>query len=584
MKNALQSGLKAAILLGLLSMLGTTSIYAQGSEAPLLRAREAHEDDIPLLRTTTRLVQLNVVVLDKGRPVDGLTQGYFEVFDNGVPQRIVHFSVSTGSAAAEAVKRSPLVIGNRAGSGEGSQGVTVILVDEFILDARLGMPLEYAAQIRRVRLEVMSFLSTLRPGQQVALYALRREGVVVIHDFTDDSAALADAAKSLGGGGPRGKTQILDRPAFGGGRTLTSWRQNAPAGRAPQQNQAGEDAGELLAGFGFQAIIQHLAGVPGRKNLVWISVSLPKTVTGFNMASMLNARDENLASERTPGAVPHHPDPQGHFNEILRMARMFSNANVAVYPVDASGLTPGGPVSPVGRVSGLGGLDGSDPFQRAAADTIAEETGGQVDFDSNRLDQHLTEIVAEGNSSYQIGYYPGDAAWDGNFHHIKLKLTPERKGYTLLARKGYYAVDAPPAPNADAPLREAAHGVVEAPAIGVTLNVSSNPLEWGPEDVVVKLDFQDIHFDQIEDRSKAKLDLAFVQLGKDGGILEGVKDRIELGLLPKTYSDGEKEGWYYTRKLWVAGNAEKLRVVVRDLSTGAVGSVSVPVHTDRRAR
>jgi VWFA-related protein len=145
------------------------------------------------------------------------------------------------------------------------------------------------------------------------------------------------------------------------------------------------------------------------------------------------------------------------------------------------------------------------------------------------------------------------------------------------------AIDGPRALNSDVPLREAAHNAVEAPGIGVALNVSSNPLEWGPQEVVVKLDVHDIHFEQNEDRAKAKLDLAFVELGQDGHILEGVKDRVVLALLPDTYSDAETLGWFYPRRLWVAGEAEKLRVVVRDLATGSLGSVSVPVHTYRRA-
>jgi VWFA-related protein len=141
-----------------------------------------------------------------------------------------------------------------------------------------------------------------------------------------------------------------------------------------------------------------------------------------------------------------------------------------------------------------------------------------------------------------------------------------------------------PASNSDAPLREAAHSVVEASGIGVTLNVASDPLEWGPEEVVVKLNIHDIHFDRDQDRSKAKLDMAFVELGNDGHILEGVKDRVLLALLPENYLNVETQGWFYPRKLWVGGDAEKLRVVVRDLATGSVGSASVPIHTYRKAR
>jgi hypothetical protein len=78
--------------------------------------------------------------------------------------------------------------------------------------------------------------------------------------------------------------------------------------------------------------------------------------------------------------------------------------------------------------------------------------------------------------------------------------------------------------------------------------------------------------------------MAFVQFGKDGSILEGDRDRVLLALLPDTYSDAQTQGWFYPRKLWVEEQAEKLRVVVRDLATGAVGSASVPVHTYRSAR
>jgi VWFA-related protein len=560
MNNAVQFACKFAIVLPLSLVLGALPTSAQ-------------DGDIPAMRTTTRLVQLQVVVLDKDHPVHGLMEKDFQVFDNGVRQKIVHFSASPGSVSKKPAKRSPLIISNRAGMDDEAPGVTVIMVDELVLDAAAGdVSLEVSAQIRRVRLEVLSFLAELQPGQQVAIYALRREGAVVIHDFTDDPAALADAAKSLGGGGARGNPVNLDSRMFEGARPLSAWRQNAPSPGKPRTNQTGEYGNNLMAGYGFQGIIKHLAGVPGRKNLVWISATLPSTVTGLNMAMLENERDAGITAPPGPNSTslpsPQHPDVVGHYNELLSFSRRLSDANIAVYPIDAFGLT----------------VAGSNEGQWAAADIIASETGGRAVFNSNALDQHLREIVAESQASYQIGFYPGDAAWDGKFHHIQLKLAPRHRGLTVLSRKGYYAIDAPPAQKSDAPLWEAARGIVEAPAIGVTLNVSSNPLESGPEDVVVKLDFQDIQFERKHELSNANLDVAFVQLGRDGRVLDGFKDRVALGLLPKTYSAMETQGWLYSRKLVVLAQSEKLRVVVRDLSTGAVGSVSVPVHTDRRDR
>jgi len=138
-------------------------------------------------------------------------------------------------------------------------------------------------------------------------------------------------------------------------------------------------------------------------------------------------------------------------------------------------------------------------------------------------------------------------------------------------------VDQPVTPNSDSILLEAARSVVESPAVALSLNVSSNPLIAGPQELVLKIDLRDILFDFDGPRAKADLDIAFVQLGKDGRIVDKFKDRINLAFPEETYLAFATQGWFYPRKLWIPLEAEKLRVVVRDLATGATGSVSVPV-------
>jgi VWFA-related protein len=50
-----------------------------------------------VLRSTTRLVEVNVIVQDKqGAPVKGLTRGDFTVLDGGQKQEISSFSVESG--------------------------------------------------------------------------------------------------------------------------------------------------------------------------------------------------------------------------------------------------------------------------------------------------------------------------------------------------------------------------------------------------------------------------------------------------------------------------------------------------------
>jgi VWFA-related protein len=536
--------------------------------ALLLSATSTAQDDkTPLIRTTTRLVQLNVLAVDShNQPVRGLTQRDFRVYDNGVEQKIAHFTANTGAPPASPVQQSPLVVSNRQPSADEAPGATVILVDETILDPQLMgiVSLDLRAPMLQARMLVRDYLARVKPGQQVAVYALRRQGVVVIRDFTDDPSKLLAAANALGSPARGGFVTLNDVAASAPPRTLRPWAQNPALTDRVEGYGGAESASSGTLGYGLQAVIQHLKGVPGRKNLVWISTSFPMASTRFSFAEMSGGRDANLAGITRDGvASPDHPDPRGHFEEIRSIARSFGNANIAVYPIDAFGLTVGG----------------SSESQHAAADMIATESGGRAIFDSNDLAGHLEEIVNQTSNAYQLGYYLNDKAWDHKYHHIELKLAHEDRGIKALCRKGYFAQDEYVDPSSDRAFIDASRSVVEAADIGVTLNVPSNPLQIGDQRVVLKLSTRDIDFEQSDNLSKAKLDVAFVQYGGDGLILNSFKDNIQLGLKQATWLKAVEQGWNYPRAISIVQGTERIRVIVRDLTTGSIGSVSVPVKS-----
>ena len=64
----------------------------------------------------------------------------------------------------------------------------------------------------------------------------------------------------------------------------------------------------------------------------------------------------------------------------------------------------------------------------------------------------------------------------------------------------------------------------------------------------------------------------------DGRVMEGIKDHVDLALFAESYRDAATQGWFYPKTVDVDPKAQKLRIVVRDLASGAVGSVSVPVY------
>jgi VWFA-related protein len=402
-------------------------LVAMLSTAPLT----AQDDQAPVIRTTTRLVQLNVVVVDnRNHPVTGLKQQDFRVFDNGVEQKIAHFTPS--APRAQQAELSQTSAANSQASGAQAPGVTAILMDELFLDAFAsgGEDLhDPKLAIRQMRLQVARFLSTLPPGEQVGVFAEREAGVMVIRDFTDAPAQLATPDNWPGGDdipwktvdslGPEGATQPSASPE------------------------------RYLSGSGLHAVYKHMEGFTGRKNLVWISATFPASALQFSLSALADVSVGNFQNPPGPSSttltLPHNPEPINQFNEIQQLGRALGNANVAIYPIDAFGLT----------------VAGTSETQRAFANLIASESGGRAIFDSNGLAENLEEIASQGSQAYQMDYYPGDEAWDGSYHQIELRLRPEHKGLTLLCRKGYYAIDKQAAPPGE-PVRDVDRRAQEA--------------------------------------------------------------------------------------------------------------------------
>lgn len=572
MSTAVRSISKLGFVVAALSLLCVASAVAQDPGTTTT------------IRATTRLVQLNVVVVGKdGAPVSGLTQDDFHVFDNGREQKLVHFAVSTSSENSARAPESPLVVSNRSpNQAQSPRTVTVILVDEMI-DQELE-----ATDLRNVveqgRLGVLKFLRTVQPGEQIAIYALRPEGVAVIHDFTDNSEALVAAAKKLGTGLLRSKIHRAPLSP-----TQASALASSSYGQGLQSNNDAltEQVHQVIVDDAFNAVAEQLRYLPGRKNLVWISATFPMVVADFNPAVMMQ---ERTTAEPAPGAigplpVPQYAWPQNYTDQLTRLARSLSNANIAVYPIDPRGL-----LSPQGLKGGAeissgesnkGGpppaLPSVAPFttQWGAMDLIASETGGRAFYDANGIVSALRDVMDENHVAYILGYYPGDKEWDGKYHKVVIRV--DRRGSNVRCRKGYFAKDDPPE-GPDPVLRQAAKSLIENAGIEVTLNVATNPLRWFNQDVVLKVHAQDLHFQKADERYNDHLEVAFVQIDKDGLIVDGIKDEVNLALLPATYDQALDLGWLYPRNLWISPAAEKLRVLVRDVGSGSMGSVSVSVH------
>src|ERR1700686_2230394 len=173
--------------------LATFSILLFSSSAaphsPQSPNQPAAPQDSPIIRSTTHLVQVSVVVTDKkGQPITGLKKENFTVLDESNPQQIAFFFAEAPRPAAPTTPLPKNVYTNRYDlKGQDPGAVTVVLFDSLNTS-----PQDQAY----VRQQVTKFLKTLKPQDHVAIYALTTK-LLLLHEFTQDSAALVDAANKF---------------------------------------------------------------------------------------------------------------------------------------------------------------------------------------------------------------------------------------------------------------------------------------------------------------------------------------------------------------------------------------------------
>ncbi len=540
--------------------------------AMLLTSVTSAQNDL-VLRTTSRLVQVNVIAQNKnGEPVRDLTKDDFVLTDNGKMQAISVFSLEAAeqlSAAPydETAAQHSLQIENRKERPEGGViPLTVVLFDTLNTDKE---DLAYGRQ------QVLKFLRTIHRGDPIALYSLNGPQVRVMHDFTDDSGSLLRAVQRLagvqglsvggGGGSETGRSDgaSLSVAAFD---SLSAFLKEAS--RAEEANLMRLRAEWTLSAL--EGVAHHLSGIPGRKNLVWISSSFPITI-GLSPEAFKAAEQRGVNQE---------------FFSLTERARnvtrTLSDAGVAIYPIDPRGLQ----VDSLYQGAALPNEDNStfmltkgvelEPFFRTMG-LMAQETGGLAFYNANDLAGSMRRAVDDGRVTYLLGFYPPEEAWDGKYHALKVAV--RRPGVHVRARNGYLAESArvEDVPERERLLRQATATPFEGVAIGVQVNVESNPLHWWGQEIVLHIDAHDIRFEETRGRMMANVDAVFVQQGSDGATIEGERKTFEYALTPSSYQTALTQGLFYEELLSVSPRAARLRVAVLDASTGAIGSVSIPV-------
>lgn len=505
----------------------------------------------PTFRTSTRLIQVSVIVTDhRGDPVTGLKQSDFAVFDEGRKQKIVFFAEQTPQQSQPAAANKPVSVFSNRSQGTNA---TVVLFD------RLNTKMSEATFARS---RVAKFLSGVRPDDRIALYGLSNT-LVILHDFTEDSAALV---RALNGYHPAQSQEnaITTFEASNTGHGVMDWFENH--GNQPMSDTEMIGRVEITADA-LAAIANHLAGLPGRKNLVWISGSFPVNI--------------GYLQPRLRGT---HPVKNDYSAYVQMAARALSNANVAIYPVDAHVLgTLGGAFD--GRTApkpGIRELQNTIPMpesqpitELSTMDTMAEETGGRVFAHTNDIEGVVRKAIDDSRFTYTLAYYPDYGKWNGEYRAIKVKVA--RPGVEVRNRRGYVAFAENASQAVPLTLSDVIRRPIESGELGLTMRL--DPLGGREFRVHVTIDASSMRFAQKDGKWDGQLEVLFIQNGRDDNDVASHGQTLAFRLSETTFQSALRDGLKISETETMDPNAVELRFAARDPETGAVGSLYVPVKS-----
>jgi VWFA-related protein len=541
-------------------------------------------------RITARaeLVLVPTLVTDKsGNHVKGLTREDFRLLENGAEQKIATFEEVTSDAHRLPRPRNPNEFTNSLAAESTHARVTIIVLD------LINTPLMAQADARK---ELLNYLTqTVDQREPTGLYTLTRSGIRMIHDFTTDPRILIAALHMLKGEA----YELVDSPedveaitgtaspegsAYPGSPTAApaSHGSAGVASEAQRLQSMMEDSELNFQAFeqriaitytldGMQEIAQALAGIPGRKSLIWATGGFP-----FNV------------SDNTMQLVPYGRDS---LSDVLPMYehtwQLLNEAQIALYSVDVKGL----------QVTTLPSASLRNPgknFRRSAVwreldtqatfQTFASMTGGRVYFNSNDLAKGFRDAVNDSAEYYMLGYYLDRSTPKSGWRKLAVKV--KRDHVEVRARSGFFVTEATTDPEnarkADISL------ALQSPLdyTSLTLVTRWTKVEPGKEPGKKHVNYEmqlspDAGVINQADNNRVVLD--FVALAKTPeGKLAGppMGQKVDVHLSPERLPKILQQGVVYRDALDLAPGEYTVRFVVRDDLSGRTGSVAAPLKVE----
>lgn len=580
---------------------------AETEPAPMKDQTEAEQASLlqamPSFQTNARDVVVDVVVTkSNGDPVLGLNKQDFAVTEDGKPQAIdfleEHTAEQAPPGAPQPLPKLPPNTYTNVPPVPESESVNVLLLDT------LNTPQPDQAYVHS---EITDFLKKMQPGTRVAIFALGSK-LRYVQGFTTDTSVLLAALNDKRNGaapvkqvGTRDSSDQADDAADAARLTMMQ-SAGVEELQAAQGDMSAFDYG-ARASLTFEALnslARYLAGVPGRKNLIWFASSFPVVIfpTVAQRASIENAHNM-----------------RGYMTQVRKTADMLTVSQVSVYPVSAEGVMTehimeadsAGAASPEGS-GHMGSMSDAtmNPYNAGAggrADTItamqqlAASTGGKAYFNTNDLNGALKRAINDGANYYTLSYSPTNTKMDGSYRNIEVRLP---KGhYTVAFRHGYnadsgLAAETDPGTDPLGPLLKLGlpsatgllYGVRVAPATPQpapgAARAGQNPNLKGPftrYNVDFFIRWTDVDFQTTpQGNHSGQILIGLKAYDRDGNAVNWDGGKQAMMLKPATFSAIQKSGIPADMEIDLPDEDVLLVTGVYDWNTGNAGTLEIHLH------
>ncbi|HMH43347.1 MAG TPA: VWA domain-containing protein [Pyrinomonadaceae bacterium] len=577
--------IKSSFECGLLAL--CVLVLAAPISAQTKPQKPAEEQD-DVIRVSTVLVQTDVMVFDKkGHFVDGLKGDQFALKVDNKPTSISFFERVT--SGKESTTRNPGATPSASSSGAMIvRGRTVIF---FVDDLHLAPD-----SLVRTRKALLEFIERgMTEKDQVAITSSSGQ-IGFLQQFTDDKVALQSAVARLN---YRANTKMdMDSPPMseyiaskirdGDQQTINYYvkeleKQNCfrPPGGGGMICMMTPQG--MVAAVRMRAQEMTVMAAPDTDNTLIMLEGLMRTagqLPGRKLVFMIS--DGFYLNDRKSGSL----------GRIKRITDAAGKAGVVIYTLDARGIigdslgvTNNRPIDSEGQTAGS--TIGEIAASQDGLNALAGDTGGKAFRNTNApMSEWVDKVLDETANYYLVAWRPDtEEQKRGKFNHIEASVIG-RPDLTVRLRSAYFKsaplpflsvkrkTEKDPTKAREDDMRTVIDAPVNQTQIPTKLGLFLAQMPGVGTQVIasVEINREALSFDLKDGKQSADLDIGGIFYDDKGKPVNSFVGRLRIFPVPEDAPPEKRKQAIYAFRAWLPPGLYQVRVGIRDLNSGRLGS------------